>query len=44
MSSKNYTNKNIEKIISLFVYLDMPLKKIQCTSLFEVVKRNNQIK
>ncbi|AEB28834.1 transcription regulator [Carnobacterium sp. 17-4] len=43
MSSKNYNNKNIEKIISLFVYLDMPLKEFQCTSLFEVVKSNNQI-
>lgn len=44
MNSKNYNELNIEKILSLFSYLEMPLKKIQCHSLVETVKNNNQIK
>lgn len=42
MISKTYDKKKIEKIISLFCNLDMPLKTIQCTKLFETVKKNNK--
>lgn len=44
MSSTEFDEQNIVKIISLFNYLDMPLKNNQCNSLVEIVKNNNLIK
>lgn len=44
MYSKEVASPSIDKIIGLFDYLDMPLKKAQCTSLFEIVKNNIQTK
>lgn len=43
MTLKQCDNKKIERIILLFTNLDMPLKTTQCSSLFEIVKNNNQI-
>lgn len=43
INTKQLNYKNIETIISLFTWLEMPLKRIQCTSLVETVKINNQI-
>lgn len=41
IETKELNNQNIEKIISLITSLDMPLKTIQCQSLVQVVKDNN---
>ena len=43
IETKELNNQNIEKIISLITSLDMPLKTIQCQSLVQVVKDNNQL-
>lgn len=42
MNSKTYDEKKIEGVISLFTNLDMSFKAIQCTNLFETVKKNNE--
>lgn len=43
IDTKQINNQNIEKIIMLFDYLDMPMKKNQCIYLYENVVNNNKI-
>ena len=43
IDTKKTNVTNVEKIISLFDYLNMPVKKKQCIHLYETVKSNNQI-
>lgn len=43
INTKEMNEQNIRKIISLVTSLDMPIKTIQCQSLVQTVKANNQI-
>lgn len=43
MKTKKEPINEVEKIISIFNYLDMPLKAKQCSLLFQTVKRNNLV-
>lgn len=43
MKTTEENEENIEKIIDIFNYLNMPLKANQCSSLLETVKRNNLV-
>lgn len=42
MKTKKVNNQKIGKIINNFHRLNMPLKEVQCTSLFNIVKMNNE--